>query len=92
MLKQKVKEKEFAPSHEEIKPKTAEKVTVFFGSLGSEAREITLAQGATLGDLLKEVKMVGKEVRVNRTHEANSYELKEGDVVVVVPEPIVGGA
>ena len=62
------------------------KIKVFLSGLGIETHEIELTSGETLKDLLKANKAEKMEVRVNRENVPLDTKLKDGDIIVVVPD------
>lgn len=62
---------------------------VLLSGLGVETQEVQLTSGETLGDLLKAHKVEKLEVRVNKEEVPLSTQLKDGDIIVVVPDAIV---
>lgn len=70
---------------------TTNTIKVLVGSLGSESQELTLAQGTTLQDVVAASGLEGLEIRLNRQAAKGGTILQEGDVIIAVPDAIVGG-
>ena len=92
---QKLKEEETPKVAEQLKVgdghKINQKFKIYFGSLGRDSKEIELDEGATLGDVVKMEKVDKMEIRLNKEAKPMNTKLKDGDIVVAVPESIVGG-
>lgn len=72
-------------------PKQKGKIKVYVGALGGDAEEVTVDDGTTLKDIIKDRNFTGLEVRLNSNDAADNTQLKDQDVVVAVPDAIVGG-
>lgn len=74
-------------THEDLKSK----LSITVGRLGGASKSYEFDKGTKLKDILKEIDAVDLEVRVNGESVPDSYTLKDGDLIIVVPEAIVGG-
>ena len=83
-----MKEKEKEEQKVEATPKQQEKMTVYVGRLGADSQQLTLPADTTLGEVVKQCKLERMEVRVNRQNVSMSTKLKEGDLIVAVPDAI----
>lgn len=83
----KVVEIEQAP---EVSQET-QKITVTVARLGGATLVKEYSQGTTLADIREDISAVGLEVRINKRAVKEAYVLKDNDLIVVVPEAIVGG-
>ena len=83
-----LKTKEVAEeTHEEQKTK----IGITVGRLGGQSKSYEFDKGTKIKDILKEIDAVDLEIRVNGENVPDSYVLKDNDLIVVVPEAIVGG-
>lgn len=70
----------------------AKKFTVFVGKAGADVEEIEVDAGTKVRDIIEYKGWEkSKEIRHNREDADLDAELKEGDMVVVVPEAVQGG-
>ena len=99
-LKLKTQDKAQAVTTEQTKEKTQvqKQVTCHLCVFGlPEIQKLTVNPGTTLGQLIQLRNLEGIEVRVTSTQGGrsvaaqNNYILKEGDLVVVIPNAIEGG-
>ena len=74
------------------RPKQHKMVTVRLGRLGGDAKTLRLSHGATVKDLVKGQALERCSIRVNGAPTRLSTELNDGDVVVAVPQQIVGSS
>lgn len=72
-------------------PKQKATIKVYVGQLGGDAREVTVDDGATLKEVVNQYNFTGLEVRLNGSDASDGTKLKDQDVVVAVPDAIVGG-
>lgn len=68
-----------------------QKVTVTVARLGGATLVKEYQQGTTIADIRADINAVGLEVRVNKAAVKEGYVLKDNDLIVIVPEAIVGG-
>jgi molybdopterin converting factor small subunit len=54
--------------------------------------KVQVIPGTTLGQYMAARNLEGIEVRVNKTAVRGNYVIKEGDLVVVIPDSIEGGS
>jgi molybdopterin converting factor small subunit len=66
-------------------------VSVRLSRLGERTRVLKLRVGTTINDLVKNEALERSSIRVNKRPVRLASKLKSGDVVVVVPQAIVGG-
>ncbi len=70
----------------------AEEVTVTIGIAGGKTHQVKVRPGTTLGAALKNVQgYAGQGVRVDGNTVKDSYILKDGEVVTVLPAQVRGG-
>lgn len=67
-------------------------VRVRLSRLGDRTRTLKLAPGTTIKDLVKDHGLERCSIRLNKRAVRLAAKLKTGDVVVVVPQIIIGGA
>ena len=65
-----------------------QKINVFVGQLGAESIQLNLPVGTKLSEVVAQCKLERMEIRVNRQNVPMGTELKEGDLVVAVPDAI----
>ena len=70
---------------------TTSKIKVTEARLGTSTKHHEVNQGTHLSEFLNVIGAANLEVRVNGEAAASNYVLKDGDVIVVVPEAVVGG-
>ena len=88
-VKKKATKKRFATS---VPPTRRIPVRVLVGRLGGEPKTVDVQSGTKLSDLVKAQGLEHLQVRVNGQDVPSSTELRPGDVVVAVPEAIIGEA
>jgi len=68
-------------------------INVWFGALGRDAKSLTILDGTRLGDLVESEKLPPRvRFYVDRSSAALDTVLRDGEVVIAVPDAIVGGA
>ena len=67
------------------------KIKVFVARLGSEPVPITLPEGSSVADALREAKVTVREVAVNGVEATMNTKLEEDDFIAAVPKQIDGG-
>lgn len=65
---------------------------VQLGRLGTRTRTLKLRAGTTVKDLVRKQGLERSSIRLNKRAVRLATKLKTGDVVVVVPQAIVGGS
>lgn len=70
---------------------TDQKITVTVARLGGATLVKEFDQGTQIGSVLAEIGAVGLEFRVNKKAVKHNYVLQDNDLIVIVPEAIVGG-
>jgi len=86
--KEKVKEQteHDAPLVEKARP-----LTIVLGALGRNAEEITIKPGTSLGEIKATHGLKDATVRVNKKTEEDTYIMQDKDLVIAVPQHVVGG-
>jgi len=72
-------------------PSETQTIHVVVTRLGGDTEELTCEAETTLGKFAKKHGIDKYEIRIRKERTNNSYILQEGDVLVVVPQAIVGG-
>lgn len=80
------------PEKEEEQAVQKTKIKITLSVLGDDVRELELDSGTTLGDVIKAQKLDRMEIRVNAEEVENGKELQDDDVIVAVPDSVVGGS
>ena len=70
---------------------TTTKIKVTEARLGMATKHHEVNLGTHLSEFLQIIGAENLEVRVNGEAASSNYVLKDGDVIVVVPEAVVGG-
>ena len=83
-----------AAQQEEVEHQEETKDTTTFHLvvLGNDGEEIEVPVGTSVAEVLKAKGLTGLEVRLNKEAVSKETVINEGDVLVVVPDAVVGGA
>jgi len=86
-----VKLKEASKNSEADTQEAPTTFTVRIGQLGRKLKEIIVPAGTTLRDLVNAQHLEGTEIRLRGAQMPNDTLLEEGDLILSVPDAVVGG-
>lgn len=77
-----------ASEEQEVQHAEQRLIKVFVGQLGKAAKELEVPEGTTLGEVIEAESLQKKEIRLNRTKQGNETQLKQGDLIIAVPDAL----